>query len=78
MSSLDGIASVALRRVGMLRATLGRDACAAVRTRQVGVLRTNCVDCLDRTNIGQFCFGKVALREQLMCVSVWRRCGVLA
>jgi hypothetical protein len=32
---------------------------------QTGVLRTNCIDCLDRTNIGQFCYAKEALLLQL-------------
>jgi len=26
-------------------------------SRQRGVIRTNCIDCLDRTNVGQFCVG---------------------
>jgi hypothetical protein len=25
---------------------------------QTGILRTNCIDCLDRTNVAQFCFGR--------------------
>jgi hypothetical protein len=25
---------------------------------QVGVLRTNCIDCMDRTNVANFCFGR--------------------
>ncbi|KAM9666694.1 polyphosphoinositide phosphatase isoform 2-T2 [Trichechus inunguis] len=33
--------------------------------RQTGVLRTNCVDCLDRTNTAQFMVGKCALAYQL-------------
>ncbi|XP_027458810.2 polyphosphoinositide phosphatase isoform X3 [Zalophus californianus] len=32
---------------------------------QMGVLRTNCVDCLDRTNTAQFMVGKCALAYQL-------------
>ncbi|KAM1274661.1 hypothetical protein ACFX2I_024507 [Malus domestica] len=32
---------------------------------QKGVLRTNCIDCLDRTNVAQYCFGLVALGHQL-------------
>ncbi|CAN4115571.1 unnamed protein product [Withania somnifera] len=32
---------------------------------QKGVLRTNCVDCLDRTNVGQYAYGLVALAHQL-------------
>ncbi|KAJ3695764.1 hypothetical protein LUZ60_001141 [Juncus effusus] len=32
---------------------------------QKGVLRTNCIDCLDRTNVAQYAFGLVALWHQL-------------
>ena len=32
---------------------------------QRGVLRTNCIDCLDRTNVAQYAFGLVALGSQL-------------
>ncbi|KAH7856631.1 hypothetical protein Vadar_003721 [Vaccinium darrowii] len=32
---------------------------------QKGVLRTNCIDCLDRTNVAQFAFGLVSLGHQL-------------
>ncbi|XP_075520214.1 phosphoinositide phosphatase SAC2 [Primulina tabacum] len=32
---------------------------------QKGVLRTNCIDCLDRTNVAQYVYGLVALGRQL-------------
>jgi hypothetical protein len=32
---------------------------------QKGVLRTNCLDCLDRTNIAQFAYGLASLSHQL-------------
>ncbi|KAJ1298510.1 hypothetical protein BS78_01G459200 [Paspalum vaginatum] len=32
---------------------------------QKGVLRTNCIDCLDRTNVAQFAYGFAALGRQL-------------
>jgi len=32
---------------------------------QHGVLRTNCIDCLDRTNVAQFAFGLVGFGRQL-------------
>ena len=32
---------------------------------QHGVLRTNCIDCLDRTNVAQFAYGLTALGQQL-------------
>ncbi|ESO98034.1 hypothetical protein LOTGIDRAFT_143268 [Lottia gigantea] len=38
--------------------------------RQNGTVRTNCVDCLDRTNTAQFAVGKCALAYQLYCLGV--------
>ncbi|KAJ9537430.1 hypothetical protein OSB04_030163 [Centaurea solstitialis] len=32
---------------------------------QTGVLRTNCIDCLDRTNVAQYAYGWAALGRQL-------------
>ncbi|KAL0027916.1 hypothetical protein WJX79_002536 [Trebouxia sp. C0005] len=32
---------------------------------QHGVLRTNCIDCLDRTNVAQFAYGLTAMGQQL-------------
>lgn len=32
---------------------------------QTGIVRVNCVDCLDRTNTAQFAIGKTALAYQL-------------
>lgn len=32
---------------------------------QRGVLRTNCIDCLDRTNVAQYTYGLAALGHQL-------------
>ncbi|KAJ8767288.1 hypothetical protein K2173_017332 [Erythroxylum novogranatense] len=32
---------------------------------QTGVLRTNCIDCLDRTNVAQYSYGLAALGHQL-------------
>lgn len=37
---------------------------------QQGVLRTNCIDCLDRTNSGQFSVGVHALAKQLYVMGV--------
>uniref|UniRef100_A0A3Q0RDM9 FIG4 phosphoinositide 5-phosphatase n=1 Tax=Amphilophus citrinellus TaxID=61819 RepID=A0A3Q0RDM9_AMPCI len=36
----------------------------------IGVLRTNCVDCLDRTNTAQFMVGKCALAYQLYALGM--------
>lgn len=32
---------------------------------QKGILRTNCIDCLDRTNVAQYAYGLVAFGRQL-------------
>ncbi|KAK6126688.1 hypothetical protein DH2020_039568 [Rehmannia glutinosa] len=37
---------------------------------QRGVLRTNCIDCLDRTNVAQYAYGWVALGHQLRALGV--------
>ena len=37
---------------------------------QDGVARTNCIDCLDRTNAAQFVIGKRALGYQLHALGV--------
>lgn len=34
--------------------------------RQTGILRTNCIDCLDRTNVAQFAAGLSGLGRQLV------------
>ncbi|XP_017878780.1 polyphosphoinositide phosphatase isoform X2 [Ceratina calcarata] len=39
-------------------------------TLQTGIIRTNCVDCLDRTNTAQFAIGKSALAFQLCALGV--------
>lgn len=38
--------------------------------RQCGITRTNCVDCLDRTNAAQFVIGKVAFTHQLHALGI--------
>jgi len=37
---------------------------------QNGVARTNCIDCLDRTNAAQFVIGKRALGYQLYALGI--------
>ncbi|KAL2652583.1 hypothetical protein R1flu_020711 [Riccia fluitans] len=37
---------------------------------QCGVLRTNCIDCLDRTNVAQFAYGLAALGRQLYALGL--------
>ncbi|XP_075257168.1 polyphosphoinositide phosphatase-like [Convolutriloba macropyga] len=40
---------------------------------QTGIVRVNCVDCLDRTNTAQFALGLVALGKQLAALEVTNR-----
>lgn len=40
------------------------------RNLQQGVCRTNCIDCLDRTNAAQFVIGKHALGLQLYALGI--------
>lgn len=44
---------------------------------QHGVARTNCIDCLDRTNAAQFMIGKRALGHQLKALGVTKDTSVL-
>ena len=37
---------------------------------QNGIARTNCIDCLDRTNAAQFVIGKLALGHQLHALGI--------
>ncbi|XVF48829.1 hypothetical protein PTKIN_Ptkin03bG0219800 [Pterospermum kingtungense] len=37
---------------------------------QRGVLRTNCIDCLDRTNVAQYAYGLAALGHQLYALGI--------
>lgn len=37
---------------------------------QNGVLRTNCIDCLDRTNVAQYAYGLAALGRQLYVLGI--------
>ena len=39
-------------------------------TMQNGIARTNCIDCLDRTNAAQFVIGKRALGHQLYALGI--------
>ncbi|KAL9405839.1 hypothetical protein Peur_002811 [Populus x canadensis] len=58
--------------VGKLDAEITKADCDANRNQSIkvpmfqnGVLRTNCIDCLDRTNVAQYAYGLVALGHQL-------------
>ncbi|CCW66052.1 unnamed protein product [Phytomonas sp. Hart1] len=44
----------------------------AIRQRQKGVVRSNCIDCVDRTNIGQLIYSLDALGRQLEALGLLR------
>lgn len=41
-----------------------------VQERQVGIVRTNCMDCLDRTNVVQSAIGRLILGRQLRSLGI--------
>ena len=47
--------------------TFQQEALSLNGSRQTGIVRTNCVDCLDRTNTAQFVVAKCALGLQVRC-----------
>ena len=50
--------------------TVGGFRLSSGRIFQTGIVRVNCVDCLDRTNTAQFALGKVALAFQLYSLGI--------
>ncbi|XP_058975883.1 polyphosphoinositide phosphatase-like [Musca domestica] len=60
MEMLADIAEFVVQQNGMFFKARGQPL-----TFQTGIVRTNCVDCLDRTNTAQFAIGKCALGHQL-------------
>lgn len=67
IGTLEGIAEEVLQTTGFFRNGDGQH----VKTRtQNGVARTNCIDCLDRTNAAQFVIGKRALGLQLHALGI--------
>ena len=57
-------------KVDLLKTSKEKDESLAYQMRQTGIIRTNCVDCLDRTNTAQFAIGKCALAFQLHALGV--------
>ncbi|KAI8390279.1 SacI homology domain-containing protein [Blakeslea trispora] len=66
---LEKIADETMEATGFFQSGISLDG-NAKRPRQQGVLRTNCIDCLDRTNAAQFLMGKCALGHQLYVLGV--------
>ncbi|GLV33113.1 FIG4 phosphoinositide 5-phosphatase [Carabus blaptoides fortunei] len=82
MERLASIADTAISKTGICQSQspyfaqkpgtiLGQDNDAInVGRLQAGIIRTNCVDCLDRTNTAQFAIGKCALGYQLCALGM--------
>ncbi|KAL1605551.1 phosphatidylinositol-3,5-bisphosphate 5-phosphatase [Nothophoma quercina] len=67
IGTLEGLAEKVLQETGFFQN--GDEATGAPQV-QNGVARTNCIDCLDRTNAAQFVIGKRALGRQLHALGV--------
>ena len=67
ISGLESIAKDILERTGFFHNGEGEFGDSKV---QNGIARTNCIDCLDRTNAAQFVIGKHALALQLRVLGI--------
>ncbi|CAO2654910.1 Nn.00g116430.m01.CDS01 [Neocucurbitaria sp. VM-36] len=67
ISHLENLAEKVLRKTGFFQ---NGDEELDTPHVQNGVARTNCIDCLDRTNAAQFVIGKRALGRQLQALGV--------
>ncbi|KAL5349260.1 phosphatidylinositol-3,5-bisphosphate 5-phosphatase [Pseudogymnoascus australis] len=67
IGTLEAIAEEVVTTTGLFRNGDGK---ATLPTVQNGVARTNCIDCLDRTNAAQFVIGKRALGYQLHALGI--------
>lgn len=70
---LEGVAGDIMPKIGFFKN--GDDAESGLQL-QNGVARTNCIDCLDRTNAAQFVIGKRALGYQLHALGIIDRTTV--
>ncbi|WZZ10772.1 hypothetical protein YC2023_096693 [Brassica napus] len=71
-SSNDILSALANREKEMKLSQQKRDdgTDSAAPRYQSGVLRTNCIDCLDRTNVAQYAYGLAALGRQLHAIGL--------
>ena len=67
IGTLESIAEDVLRTTSFFH---NGDGLAEEINMQNGVARTNCIDCLDRTNAAQFVIGKLALGHQLHALGI--------
>lgn len=73
IGNLEQIAESVLNTTGFFQNGDGR---TSPMTAQNGVARTNCIDCLDRTNAAQFVIGKRALGHQLHALGILENTSV--
>ncbi|KAI9652281.1 MAG: phosphatidylinositol-3,5-bisphosphate 5-phosphatase [Alyxoria varia] len=66
IGTLEGIAEDIIRTTGFFK----NDSDPTDGSVQNGIVRSNCIDCLDRTNAAQFVIGKRALAYQLQALGV--------
>ncbi|KAL5601331.1 hypothetical protein BROUX41_002683 [Berkeleyomyces rouxiae] len=69
IATLESIAEETILKTGFFHNGNSGSSTAPPRV-QNGVVRTNCIDCLDRTNAAQFVLGKRALGHQLHALGV--------
>lgn len=67
IGTLEGIAEDVVTTTGFFHNGDGK---TSIATLQNGIARTNCIDCLDRTNAAQFVIGKRALGYQLHALGI--------
>jgi hypothetical protein len=67
IGTLESIADEVLKKTSFFHNGDGQPDHAKV---QNGVARTNCIDCIDRTNAAQFVIGKLALGHQLHALGI--------
>ena len=73
IGTLESIAEDVLNTTGFFHNSDGEQRPTRM---QNGVARTNCIDCLDRTNAAQFVIGKLALGHQLHALGVIRHTSI--
>lgn len=67
IATLESIAKDVLKATGFFHNGDGQRVKGSM---QNGVARTNCIDCLDRTNAAQLVIGKLALGHQLHALGI--------
>ncbi|KAL6817018.1 SacI homology domain-containing protein [Trichoderma camerunense] len=73
IGNLETIAESVLKTTGFFQ---NGDGITTPLTAQNGIARTNCIDCLDRTNAAQFVIGKRALGHQLHALGILENTSV--